>query len=147
MIRGRAARSATLCLRSTQQCRTVSFRSPHTTTGSVWAAKVVVAHVRRLAASAEDLELVVEHDGLKIQLIEAAADEQAEQPAQQPVPDEPEHLGSLMAESASLRTAKSEWPIEFLLPNTMWNQSDRLPKVPVHHGQRERIPGQRHNLN
>jgi len=31
------------------------------------------------AASAEDLELVVERDGLKIQLIEAAADEQAEQ--------------------------------------------------------------------
>ena len=33
-------------------------------------------------ASAEDLELVMEHDGLKIQLIEAAADEHAEQPAQ-----------------------------------------------------------------
>ncbi len=48
------------------------------------------------AASAEDLELVVEHDGLKIQLIEAAADEQAEQPAQKPVPDRPEHQGSLM---------------------------------------------------
>jgi len=43
------------------------------------------------AASAEDLELVVEHDGLEIQLIEAAADEQAEQPAQKPVPDRPEH--------------------------------------------------------
>jgi len=39
---------------------------------------------------------VVEHDGLKIRLIEAAADEQAEQPAQKPVPDGPEHLGSLM---------------------------------------------------
>ena len=48
------------------------------------------------AASAEDPELVVEHDGLKIQLIEAAADEHAEQPAQKPVPDGPEHLGSLM---------------------------------------------------
>jgi hypothetical protein len=38
----------------------------------------------------------MEHNGLKIQLIEAAADEQAEQPAQKPVPDGPEHLGSLM---------------------------------------------------
>jgi hypothetical protein len=48
------------------------------------------------AASAEDLELVVEHDGLKIQLIEATADKQAEQPAEKPVADGPEHLGSLM---------------------------------------------------
>ena len=48
------------------------------------------------AASAEDLELVMEHDGLKIQLIQAAADEHAEQPAKKPVPDGPEHLGSLM---------------------------------------------------
>jgi hypothetical protein len=48
------------------------------------------------AASAEDLELVAEHDGLDIQLIEAAADQQAEQPAQKPVPDGPQHLGSLM---------------------------------------------------
>jgi hypothetical protein len=44
----------------------------------------------------EDLELVLEHDGLKIQLIEATADEQAEQPVQKPVSDGPEHLGSLM---------------------------------------------------
>ncbi len=48
------------------------------------------------AASAEDVELVVEHEGLEIQLIEAAADEQAEQPAQKLVPDGPQHLGSLM---------------------------------------------------
>jgi hypothetical protein len=48
------------------------------------------------ATALEDLELVVEHDGLKIQLIEATADEQAEQPAQKPVSDGPEHLGSLM---------------------------------------------------
>ena len=34
------------------------------------------------AASAEDLELVAEQDGLEIQLTQAAADEQAEQPAQ-----------------------------------------------------------------
>ncbi len=47
------------------------------------------------AASVEDLELVAEHDGLEIQLTQAAADEQAEQPAQKPVPDGPEHLGSL----------------------------------------------------
>jgi hypothetical protein len=47
------------------------------------------------AASAEDLELATEHDGLEIQLIEAAADEQAEEPAQKPVPDRPEHQGSL----------------------------------------------------
>jgi hypothetical protein len=47
------------------------------------------------AAPAEDLELVVEHDGLDIQLIEAAADEHAEQPAQKPVPDGPQHPGSL----------------------------------------------------
>ena len=33
------------------------------------------------AASAEDLQLMMEDDGLEIQLIEAAADEQAEQPA------------------------------------------------------------------
>ena len=39
---------------------------------------------------------MVEHDGLEIQLIEAAADEQAKQPVQKPVPDGPEHLGSLM---------------------------------------------------
>ena len=47
------------------------------------------------AASAEDLQLVMEDDGLEIQLIEAAANEQAEQPAQEPVPDRPEHQGSL----------------------------------------------------
>jgi hypothetical protein len=47
------------------------------------------------AASSEDLELVVKHDGLEIQLIEAVADEQAEQPAQKPVPDGPQHQGSL----------------------------------------------------
>jgi len=47
------------------------------------------------AASAEDLQLVAEDHGLEIQLIEAAADEQAEQPAQKPVPDRPEHQGSL----------------------------------------------------
>ena len=47
------------------------------------------------AASAEDLQLVMEDDGLEIQLIEAAVDEQAEQPAQEPVPDRPEHHGSL----------------------------------------------------
>ncbi len=39
---------------------------------------------------------MAEHDGLEIQLIEAAADEQAEQPEQNPVPDGPQHLGSLM---------------------------------------------------
>jgi hypothetical protein len=48
------------------------------------------------AASAEDLELVMEHDGLKIQLTQAAADEHSEQPAQKPVPDGPQHLGSVM---------------------------------------------------
>ena len=49
------------------------------------------------AASAEDLELVMEHGMLEIQLIQAAADEHAEQPAQEPVPDGPEHLGSLIS--------------------------------------------------
>jgi len=29
----------------------------------------------------------------------------------------------------------------------MWNQSDREPGVPVHDGQKERIPGRRHDLN
>jgi hypothetical protein len=48
------------------------------------------------ATPAEDLELVVEQRILEIQLIEAAADEQAEQPAHEPVPNGPEHLGSLM---------------------------------------------------
>jgi hypothetical protein len=49
-----------------------------------------------LAASEQDLELVPEHRVLEIRLIEAAADEQAEQPTQKPVPDGPKHLGSLM---------------------------------------------------
>jgi hypothetical protein len=70
------------------------------------------------AASAEDLELVMEHDGLKIQLIEAAADEHAEQPAQKPVPDRAS--GQSDAGSAGLRTARSEWPIEFLYPTGCW---------------------------
>ena len=39
------------------------------------------------AASAEDLQLVAEDGILEIQLIEAAAGEHAEQPAQGPVPD------------------------------------------------------------
>ncbi len=69
------------------------------------------------AASAEDLELVAEDDGLEIQLIEAAADEQAEQPTQKPVPDRPEHQGQSEARSAGLRTARSEYlSIEFLYP-------------------------------
>jgi hypothetical protein len=48
------------------------------------------------ATALEDLELVLEHDCLKIQLIEATADEQVEQPAQKPVSDGLEHLGSQM---------------------------------------------------
>jgi hypothetical protein len=57
------------------------------------------------AASAEDLELVMEHNGLKIQLTQAAADEQAEQPAQELVPDGPEHPDSLMPDRPAC-----EWP-------------------------------------
>jgi hypothetical protein len=38
---------------------------------------------------------VAEHGILEIQLIEAAADEQAEQATEEPVPDGPEHPGSV----------------------------------------------------
>jgi len=66
-------------------------------------------------ASAEDLELVVEHDGLKIQLLQAAADEHSEQPAQKRT-GWTGASGQSDAGSAGLRTARSEWPIEFLYP-------------------------------
>ncbi len=63
--------------------------------------------------SAEDLQLLVEHRILESQLIEAAADDQAEHPAQKPVPDRPEHPGSLMAGRPACELPGPEWPIEF----------------------------------
>ena len=43
------------------------------------------------------------------------------------------------------QTLKS-W-ISSLVADPKWNQSHRLPRVPVHDGQMERIPGQRHDLS
>jgi len=48
------------------------------------------------ATSAEDFELVADHGILEIWFIETATEEKPEQPAQEPVSDGPEHLGSLM---------------------------------------------------
>lgn len=42
--------------------------------------------------------------------------------------------------------ALKSW-IACLTAGPLWNQSDREPKVPVHDGQKERMPGQRHDLN
>jgi hypothetical protein len=53
--------------------------------------------VRPHPSSTEDPELVAEHGRLEISLVEAASDDQAEQPAQKPVPDGPEHPVSLTA--------------------------------------------------
>src|SRR6266540_2521460 len=48
-------------------------------------------------SSTEDLQLVAEHGVLEIELVETASDDQAEQPAQKPVADGPEHPVSLTA--------------------------------------------------
>jgi hypothetical protein len=58
----------------------------------------------------------MEHNGLKIQLIEAAADEHAEQPALKPVPDGPEHLGSLMPGRAACERAGRSGRSSFFTP-------------------------------
>jgi hypothetical protein len=60
------------------------------------------------SSTTEDLQLVAEHGILEIQLIEAAADEQAEQAAEEPVPDGPEHPGESDGGSASWRTGRLE---------------------------------------
>ena len=82
------------------------------------------------AASAEDLELVVEHDGLEIQLIEAAADEHAEQPAQKPVPDEPEHLGSLMPGRPACERPGRSGRSSFFTPQALFS-FDELTSFPT----------------
>jgi hypothetical protein len=47
------------------------------------------------SSSTEDLHLVAEHGRLELRLIDAAADEQTEQAADEPVPQGEEHLGQV----------------------------------------------------
>ena len=49
----------------------------------------------------------------------------------------PETLNGPVLESQALKS----WMAN-LAADPMWNQSDREPEVPVHDGQKERIPGQ-----
>jgi hypothetical protein len=59
---------------------------------------------------------MAEHGGLEIPLPDAAADEQAEQPTQEPVPQGYEHLFSLNCKSAQLRTPRWEPRSTFFTP-------------------------------
>jgi hypothetical protein len=54
----------------------------------------------------------------------------------------PETPSRPVLESQALKS----WIASFAADPT-WNHSDRDPGVPVHDGQKERIPGQRHDLN
>jgi hypothetical protein len=67
-------------------------------------------------SSGEDLQLVPEHGRLEIPLVNAAPDEQTEQPAKEPIPEGPEHLSKSDGRSHSRRTARSEHRSCFFTP-------------------------------
>jgi hypothetical protein len=84
------------------------------------------------SSTTEDLQLVAEHGILQIQLIEAAADEQAEEATEEPVPDGPEHPGESDGGSVSWRTDRSECRSSFFTPNRSGVASRReLGRGPV----------------
>ena len=58
---------------------------------------------------------MAEHGVLEIELVETASDDQAEQPAQKPVADRPEHPVSLTV-GGGLANCQVGEPIEFLYP-------------------------------
>jgi hypothetical protein len=84
----------------------------------------------------EDLQLVPEQGVLEIQLVEAAADGQAEEPAQKPISDGPEHPGSVTAgRQAGERPGRSAdrvslpHTLDLPKPSTNWpSSSDTRPE-------------------
>jgi hypothetical protein len=82
------------------------------------------------SSTTEDLQLVAEHGILEIQLIEAAADEQAEQATVEPVPDGPDHPGSVAA-GGKLANGQVGVPIEFLYRTGSSTRRQQMPSREV----------------
>src|SRR6266545_2322984 len=73
-----------------------------------------VSEAEARPSSAKDLELVAEHGRFDVPLLDAAADEQTEQPGQQPIPEGPEHLGKSEGKVGQPANGEVRAPIEFL---------------------------------
>ena len=84
---------------------------------------ICIGEARSDPSSTEDLQLVAEHGRLQIPLVDAAAQEQADQGADEPVAQRHEHQSKSERRTPNPLTARSGGPIEFLYPTSRTRRS------------------------
>ena len=100
---------------------------------------ICIGEARSDPSSTEDLQLVAEYGRLQISLVEAAAQEHANQAADEPVAHRNEHQSKSERRSPHPLTARSGGPIEFLYPTRSLDLSgDSLADVDDTRGIRPR---------